>query len=523
MTKLVEYLRSLEILDLITHEKAETDAESVQLFKPDFTKKTIYNSLLPTDRQQLHLQVGQVLERIYATSLTATDSKRNEADLLLAHHFEQGGDVKQAKKYLKKATAQATALYAHQEAKTLYDQIISLLGETDHYNQWHMVTAREQVVDQLGDRESQAHSLTAMQMLAELMGNYTLLAITYQRWTGYFDKINQYRLMMEVAELGLTAANKVNDKLLIAQSLNLLAQAAWHQFDYQKVKNYAQQALETLHFYHSLPTQVDSFLHFSKANYALGQYDVALEYAQAAQELAALSHSPHQQAHSHFTLGWIYQGLGDGEQAEQQFQQALKKWQAIGYRYGEALTLSHLGWVACDQQNYTVGANYCQQALELSQTVSDRENEAYALNGLGLSYEHSGQWDSAQASYLLALALHREIGATTLAIFDQVSLARAAVGRQNFKVALSYLKDITELISNGKVQQFWNPWPVYLSVYQILTAIGETEVAKLVLNEAHTAIQQRANEISNPQLRHSFLFNVKVHREIETAWAGNRN
>ncbi|GEM_PF-1759087 len=520
MTQLTEYLHSLEILDLITPEKNDPDSESVDICKPTLIEKAIYNSLLPPDRQQLHLQVGKALQNIYAASSVTNnqDSKQYESALLLAHHFEEGGDRQQAIKYLKQAAIQATTVYANKEAKDIYDHIMVLLEESNPNGQWNVLVARERVLDRLGQREHQAQNLALMQMLAELIGDKSRLAITYNRWAQYFNKINQYNLAVEVAELGLKMARQANDELLSAKSLNLLAETAWHCLDYQKAKNYAHQALESLHSFGSFTNQIDSLLHLGKVSYVSGQYNSALAYIQSAQEMASFSNNQDSQTACHFAFGWIYQGLGDYKQAEQQFQHALKKWLIQGDRYGQGVALSHLGWVAYDQQDYVKGMDYCQQALEIAQEVDDRENEAYSLTGLGLNYEQLGQWNSARAIYLQALTLHRSMGATTLATFDQIGLARAAVVQHNFTAALSYIQEVIELILDGKAQQFWNPWNIYLSAYRVLIAIGEDDTAQSILNEARTAIQQRGKEISDPKLRRCFLVDVKVNREIEEAW-----
>jgi hypothetical protein len=70
----------------------------------------------------------------------------------------------------------------------------------------------------------------------------------------------------------------------------------------------------------------------------------------------------------------------------------------------------------------------------------------------------------------------------------------------------------------GKAQQFWNPWTIYQSAYEVFTALGESDTAGAILDEAHTILHQRAEEISNQELRHHFLNNMPVHREIEQVW-----
>ena len=52
MTKLVEHLQTLEKFDLIGLQMSEADLEYA--FKHVFTQESVYQSLLRTDRRQLH-------------------------------------------------------------------------------------------------------------------------------------------------------------------------------------------------------------------------------------------------------------------------------------------------------------------------------------------------------------------------------------------------------------------------------------------------------------------------------------
>ena len=206
------------------------------------------------------------------------------------------------------------------------------------------------------------------------------------------------------------------------------------------------------------------------------------------------------------------------ELAEKHYRLTLEKRRLIGDRYGEATALSHLGWLAYDQQKSPHGLHYCLEALDISQSIGDRENEAYALAGLGLNHEQLGNLEVARSNYQDALLLHREIGALTLAIFDQAGLARIALAQQHDKVAREHIAVVAEWILAGNAQQFWDPWSIYLSAYQVLAVLGDKETAVAILDEAHTLLHQRGKEISHEKLRYCFTEKVAVNREIEQVW-----
>jgi class 3 adenylate cyclase/predicted ATPase len=511
MANLMETLNDLEKLDLILLQKSDPDLEYA--FKHVFTQESVYDSLLLSDRRRLHQHIGEVLEDMLASELD-----ENENALLLAHHFEQSGDRQRALKYLGQAAAGASKSYANQEAKTLYQRALALLKAEDYAERWDILAGQEHILDRLGEREQQADTLTQMQTLAGLLADEARLATTHNRRAIYFDKISEYQASAEAAEVGLSIARRSSNEHLQAQSLNLLALAAWRRFDYNQVQEWALQALEVLKIVGDLATRITSLFHLGRASYRLGQYDMALHYIQAARDLTRDMDNQEGAATSHLILGWIYQRLGDYEAAAGQFLAKLKIRRIIGDRYGEATALSHLGWLAYDQRNPQAGLEYCHQALVISYDINDRENEAYALSGMGLNYEQQGQLDLARANYQAALAIHQDIGATTLAIFDQAGLARIALDQNNLSAARDYITPVANWVLGGNAQKFWDPWTIYQSSFRALTALGEAETAHTILKEAHTLLHERAGKISDEYLRDCFLNKVAVNREIEQAW-----
>lgn len=511
MADLAKRLKQLEILDLIVLKKNDPQLEYT--FKHVFTQESIYSSLLRSDRRELHQQVGEVLENIFPDELDNGDIV-----LRLAYHFEQSGDRDRALRYLRRAADRASAAYANQEAKELYSRALALPDEHDYRSRWEILAERERILDRLGERDRQATDLTLMQTLAELMEDDSSLAVTHNRRSAYFDKISEYQAAAEAAAVGLRVARRSGQERLQAQSLNLLALAAWRGFDYPEVQKWAEQALEALKVVGDPALRITSLFHLGRASYRLGQYDSALHYTRAAQELTQQTNNKDGEATSHLILGWIYQRLGDYDLAEKHFQATLDLRRTIGNRYGEATALSHLGWLAHDQKNPQAGLDYCQQALDISRAVRDRENEAYALSGMGFNHEQLNHLDAAASNYQTALTIHREIGATTLAIFDQTGLARIRLAQNNLDEAREHITSVIEWILAGSARKFWDPWNIYQSSYQILTALGEIDTANTILDEAHAMLHRRANRIADQELRHRFMAEVETNRQIETVW-----
>ncbi|MFQ5612882.1 MAG: adenylate/guanylate cyclase domain-containing protein [Anaerolineae bacterium] len=521
-TVLEAHLQELQRLGLIVPKSNGPHLEYE--FKHAFSQESIYHSLLHSQRRKLHQQVGEALERLLAASASPLEEpggdKLDEAADLLAYHFEQSRDKDRALKYFKQAVTYARRTFAHHKARDMNLRALALLDHDEHRRRWDLLASLEQILDYLGQREQQADTLVLMQTLAELLADDRCLATSHNRRSRYFDKISEYRAAAEAAEAGLLAARQSGDRQLEAWSLNLLALAAWRRFDYLKVQEYAGRALDALRIVEAPATRTMSLLHLGRASYRLGQYDAAIDYVQAAAESTQHAGKLDSDAEAHLILGWIYQRLGDYEKAERNFQEALEIWRVIGDRYGEATALSHLGWLAYDQGRYRQGPEYCQKALDISRAVGDRENEAYSLSGMALNYEKTGQagQERARSLYQKALAIHRSIGATTLAVFDQTGLARIALAQNDLPAARAHIMSVVEWITAGNAQRFWDPWIIYQSTCQILSALSETDVAETILNEAYHLLQQRAGQISDGELRSRFLNRVAINRAITEAW-----
>ena len=513
MNKLTEHLDHLQKLGLI--ESGENEVLLEYVFKHVFTQESLYNSLLYSDRRQLHQLVGDILEDSVSANL-------EDSALMLAHHFELAGDRAKALKYLAIAAKHADETFANEEAYALYQRILKLLDESNHKAQWDTYVELEAILDRLGERDKQASMLTILQTLAELINDNVCLTVTHQRRAVYFDRISEYQESEEAAQISLRLARQAGDSKLTAHSLNLLAQASWRRFQYEDVQAWANQALDALPIVGEPGIRTTALLHLGRASYRLGEYDAALSYIKDALKLTTQTDDRTDEAFCYLILGWIYQRLGDYDTSEQQFQRDLEIRRAIGDRYGEAEALSHLGWVAYDQADYEKGLHYCEDALLLSQNIGDRENEAYALSGMGLAYEGMGQRELAIDCYQQALIRHRAINAQTLVMFDLSRLARLALAINDLPVAYSYTQEVIEWTSQYGAERFWDPWLIHYNNYQVLQANKQTEQAQAILEEAYTLLQTRAKRISDMELRKCFLERVAVNRLISEAWEASQ-
>jgi hypothetical protein len=95
------------------------------------TQEVVYDTLLLSQRKDLHAQVGAAIEALYPGRL----EEHYEA---LADHYSQSDERSKAIDYLDKAGDKATANFSQQEARARYQQAAETFdGSTDRTNKRH--------------------------------------------------------------------------------------------------------------------------------------------------------------------------------------------------------------------------------------------------------------------------------------------------------------------------------------------------------------------------------------------------
>jgi len=132
-TWLVGHLNALESAGLVS--VSQVTPELAYRFQSALVQEVAYHSMLASDRQRMHLAVGETMERIYPR-----EQLSGELASILAHHFLQsfasGSDYapagQRALEYLTLAGDAALAAYANREAEGHYRQALELARGLAH-------------------------------------------------------------------------------------------------------------------------------------------------------------------------------------------------------------------------------------------------------------------------------------------------------------------------------------------------------------------------------------------------------
>jgi tetratricopeptide (TPR) repeat protein len=169
-------LSTLERLDFIRTRSLQPELE--YMFKHPLTQEVVYNGLLKKDRQEIHEQIGVVIEQLF-------EGRLSEFYETLAFHFLRGRSTAKAVEYLMLSGKKSLSRYAVEEADQYFGEAYEILksktGKTeaektaliDILNDWSFVYLY------LGSVNKWLDVMNAHQELAESLRDNSRLGMFY--------------------------------------------------------------------------------------------------------------------------------------------------------------------------------------------------------------------------------------------------------------------------------------------------------------------------------------------------------
>ncbi len=230
---LMEQLSTLESIGMV--QVAQVKPELIYQFQHILLHEAAYHSIIETDRQDLHLSVGQALENLYP------DQKERLASQL-AHHFLEAKDQEKARRYLDLAGHVAMDAFANAESETYFSQAISITKDTSDLAHLYSDLG-ESLAQQAKHREAVQAWNNAINHLKGL-DKPDQLARVYARsarsaWWGYDPKRS-----LEICLEGLKAVEGAVESPDIAYLIHETGRAYLFNDLPEKARAYSEQALE---------------------------------------------------------------------------------------------------------------------------------------------------------------------------------------------------------------------------------------------------------------------------------------
>ena len=417
--------------------------EETYTFRQQATQEVSYETLLFTQRRELHRKLAELLEK-----------QTPEAVNQIAYHAYLGEDWARSMRYHLQAGGRDKQLFANLQS---IDHLRKALVSADHLPLADTLRPRQKIHLDLGELlitigqndEGQEHLHSAL-ALAEEMDNSEAQAIVCRWLARAFEVRGQFSQAMVWIDRGLAI---LGDQLTpAALELRLIAGLIYsRQGDYRRA---SQQALASL---------------------------------LAAEELNV----PSIIARSHNLLGIIDRSRGQGSNAVAHFEESLALYQKIGDLQGAAQAQNSLANAYFDMGDWSDADRFYRQAGQTFSQLGNVYNRVLVDNNLGGIALNQGRLDDALHYYQRALDALILIGGSLWVMGAlHLNLGATHIRRQELSVTFDHLQQSRNLFEQAHVRDLLPE--MHRRLAEAYLAEGDLERAKEEVSTSLTIAEELA-------------------------------
>ena len=381
------------------------DATVRYTFRQQATQEVSYETLLFTQRRELHRNLAELLEE-----------QTPEAVDQIAYHAYLGEDWARSLRH---------HLMAGEEDKKLFANLQSV----DHFRK--ALASAEQL--------SRGETLEARQHIHAELGEL-LLTIGHQD-----DAIAHLQAALEMAE-------ELGDPEAQAHACRWLARSQELRGQYQPALEWIDRGLAIL-AERMTPSALELRLIGGLIYSRQGEYKKAGQQALASLLAAEELNQPSIVARSHNLLGTIDRLRGRLDGAVNHFQEALTLYEQIGNLQGQALAQNSLANAYFDLGQWTEADRYYRDAGRIFSQLGNIYNRLFVDNNLGGIALNQGRLDEALLFYRRALRALEQIGGSLWVMGAiHLNLGATHIRRDELATAFEHLEKSRELFERAKVR-----------------------------------------------------------------------
>jgi class 3 adenylate cyclase/tetratricopeptide (TPR) repeat protein len=520
------------------------------LFKHTLLRDTAYRIQVRARRQALHALAVSALEELYAADIAGHYPE-------LAYHSEQAMLKDKARHYLRSAGDSASANYQNSLALDYYRRALAMTGKGDLNGRYELLLAQEtllrslgrqeerqlllerlaELVSALGDGEKQAAVAVRHAFLAVDMGDHARavalsqeamalareaeapLLVVQAHLLGAASLMRQGRTAEaeRLAEAGRELAERISDQRGEAQCLNILGMNCLEREDREAAARHFARGLACARALGDRRLQAQLYNNLGLLAGHRGDYAAAQDHYEQALLLAREIGERAGEGTALGNLGWLAGMTAKHEEAFAAYARSLRIAREVGDRVSEVYTLINLSACLDVLADIPRAAGYAEEALQIAQDTGERSAEAWALTYLGHSHLSAGELEAAGNAYRLALAIRRELKQDMLATEPAAGLAAVHLARHDGTAAQAALRDLLPQLDGSILPGTDDPLRVYHTAYRVLEAAGDPR-ARTILEQAHSVLEERAQQIQDEAIRRAFLERSASHQAIAAAW-----
>jgi class 3 adenylate cyclase/tetratricopeptide (TPR) repeat protein len=482
-------------------------------FHHNLLRDVTYETVLKRERAALHQKAAEWLE-----GQARAAGRLDEFAGLLGEHCEQAGALSAAAGWLARAGERAMAQGAPREARAYFERALGLLPPVAQEARWRALLGREAALDRLGDRAAQQADVQALLALAENLDDDARRAEAFYRQAIWCGSMGDYRAQLAAAEQALAAARRSGQPALEGLALARMIGAYSRQGELDAAWARVDEALDRVR-----AAGDDAALAAVLRTIAIHYYESG-DVARAVQlntEAAASARRAGDRAQDAVLLGNLGYGLaalGLAKRALPALDQALRLHESIGNRRGRAYVLQNLGWAHARAGDGRSARRLEEEALRELTAVGDTFGRAACLQYLGYIAEQAGDAAGAARRFSEAHEEFSRAGARANALDCTAGLARCALAQGEPEAARQAAAEVWQHLVNHGPAGMELPGLAYLTCAEVFEALDEPVPAREALAAGYREVMARAEKISDPEWRQSFLENVPEHRALVAQW-----
>ncbi|NJL73806.1 MAG: tetratricopeptide repeat protein [Saprospiraceae bacterium] len=371
------------------------------IFQHSLLREAVYSMQLNTRLKELHLQIAEAIEKLYADSI-------EQRYFDLAFHYEQADLTEKTDFYLRKAADYARRNFQNQLALSYYTKILERVK--DKTEQVKLLQVQGQVLERVGLWEKARTTYWKALETARQLNDKYLLGLTNNSYGKLLLLQGNYQDARLHLEIGATFFEFIADSEGISKAYVNLGDLYFRQGEYEEAKIYYTKSIEYAKQSKNISPDAQSFANLGLIHMNQGNYETAIQWQKEGIALSSQNNDKPGLANLYTSLGIVYFEKGDYENALAYYKQGLNSSKELGDKQIEAIATGCIGRVYERQGDYEMAMENFVHDLQICQELGDKQGRAIVLGLIGDLYSLRGEFDQAIQTIEQGLALSRELG-----------------------------------------------------------------------------------------------------------------
>jgi class 3 adenylate cyclase/tetratricopeptide (TPR) repeat protein len=379
--------------------------EPAYLFKHALVQDVVYDTLLLSQRKELHEQVGAAIEALYADRL----EEQFEA---LAHHYSQSEDVEKAIEYLEKAGDKAAARFSIPTAGQFYKAALARIQASLDQDKWKTrfidVTLKRARITHYAPTVESLELLTTASSLARV-GPEREKYLTVLYWIARLRFIRgEIRKTLTICRLCRRLGGVPPESDVWCLIKNLLGRTTFFSANFTEAERLLKNGIADAESRGDLEEAAYSYNYVSLCQAWIGRFHESLRTVGMARALSERTRNQIQVNVSQIVMGFVKQRIGDWEDAKLALLKGFDIAGSIGATYHSAAALSVAGYAAFMAGEQETGFELTLRGCALGEEHRVMLNFGYLRSLLAEMYARSGCPGEAITHADFALGFQRE-------------------------------------------------------------------------------------------------------------------